>query len=400
MIPKNIYTCWFSENGFIPESIQKCINSQKIDGYTHTLITIDNVIKDHPYIAQCLNSPHKTKKWVKLKDFIQYYYLYHLGGWFLDADMEILEGKNFDQFYHDDFVIGIEGSGSIKNSIILGSAVIGAAKKNSILRKTIDEMATRFRGDDDKCYESSLDILTRICIEDQDKVKFTDPEVFYPYNHDNGVTNITDNTIGIHKFTKSWILPTISIIIPHLDTKDGKRQKGLEDCIESIKNSTYPATLIEILVVKGDETVPEKIKRGVEKTTGDYIVFAANDMTFEPYALKNAVEASIKNSKALVSFNEGAVFPDKGNICTHFIIKRDFIPFIGGEIFSTELTHVGVDNLLWAKASKQDQAMWCESAKISHKHFSKVYQFDEVYSKGWINASEDRKKLEDLLTKV
>lgn len=394
MIPKTIYTCWFSHNSNIPAQIQKCIDSQKIQGYEHKLITLENVITDHPYINQCLSSPHKTKKWVKLKDFVQYYYLYHLGGWFLDADVEMVEGKNFDEYYHENFVIGIEGRGTINDSIVIGSAVVGSSQHNPILLETLDKVVANFRGDDDKCFESSLDILSLVCIEQQDKVKFTEPDVFYPYNHHTGETNITKNTVCIHKFTKSWVLPTISVILPHLG-KD--RELGLTKCIKSIKDSNYPQDLIEIYVDNGEGTVPEKVKSGVEHTKGDYIVYAANDMEFLPDCIRNAVDCSIKNGKALVSFNEGALLPDKGNINTHFLIKRDFLPFIGGDIFSLELHHVGVDNLLWKKAEDHNQAMWCEDAKIIHNHFSKTGKFDDVYAKGWEYVNEDREKLKELL---
>lgn len=399
MIPNTIYTCWFSEDGSMPDKIRKCITSQeKVNGYEHKIITLDNVIKDHPYIQQCLNSTHKHKKWVKLKDFVQLYYLYHFGGWFLDADVQMFPDKNFDEYKNESLVVGIEGPGTIPNSIIMGAAVIGAEKNNSIIAEALSQILSLFRGDDDKCYESSLGIFTPLCLNNADKVKFTDPEVFYPYNHETGKTLITDKSICIHQFTKSWILPSISIIIPHLDI-DGNRSEGLQKCIDSIRESDYPQNLIDIYIVAGEDTVPEKVKRGVNETKGEYIIYAANDMTFYPDSIRNAVECAQKNHKSLVSFNEGEVLPDGGNINTHFLIKRDFIPYIGGEIFSLELKHVGVDNLLWHKASQQNEAMRCENARIEHRHFSKGYEFDSVYKKGWREIVSDRDKLNMLLKK-
>jgi len=397
MIPKVIYTCWFSEdaNIGIPQNIQKCIDSQKKmtrAGYEHILLTLDNINIDHEYVRQCINSPHKKQKWTKLKDFVQYYYLFSYGGWFLDADVEVFPSKTFDKYENENFVIGVEGNGTIPGSIILGSAVIGSSKGNPILAETLDKVISQFRGDDDKCYESSLDILTPICLNNQDKICITQPDVFYPYNHETGRTIITDASLTMHKFTKSWILPTISFILPHLDI-GGTRAKGLQDCIDSIKALDYPQNLIDIYVINGDETVPQKVKRGVNETSGEYIVYAANDMTFHKDSVRIAIDHSLKNNKALVSFNEGPLLPDKGNINTHFLIRRDFLPYIGGEIFSTELTHVGVDNLLWAKAEALNECEWCEQAKITHNHFSKTGVMDEVYMKGWSNVDGDRAKL-------
>ncbi len=397
MIPKTIFTCWFPDESTMPQNIKDCVNSQNVAGYFFKLITLDNVIKDHPYIIQCLNSEHKTKKWVKLKDFVQYYYLYHFGGWFLDADVMMLDGKNFNSLLDNDFVIGIESDGTITNSIVPGSAVLGSSYQNPILKEVLEKMTSNFRGDDDLCYESSLDILSRVCIANQDKVKFLDPEYFYPYNHNTGITTITENTICNHLFTKSWKLPTVSIIIPHLEMGLDRRREGLQDLIESIKNLNYPQALIDYIVIDGDKTVPEKVKIGVSKTKGEYICYAANDMTFDKECLRNAVEYSLKENKALVSFNEGALLPDNGNICTHFIIKRDFIPFVGGEIFSTELHHVGVDNLLWSRSSKHGQSAWCKDAKITHNHFSNGGTYDAVYKRGWSYSELDREKLKELL---
>ena len=63
------------------------------------------------------------------------------------------------------------------------------------------------------------------------------------------------------------------------------------------------------------------------------------------------------------------------------------------------MNHAGVDNLLWARASKLGQASWCEGAKINHKHFSKGYPMDSTYLKGWSNVHKDREKLKEILLK-
>jgi len=80
---------------------------------------------------------------------------------------------------------------------------------------------------------------------------------------------------------------------------------------------------------------------------------------------------------------------------------------IDGEIFDTEFHHVGVDNLLWAKAKAWGVrhnchgAERCHSALVKHYHFSTGAPNDEVYKKGWSHAEEDRallaKKLKELL---
>ena len=178
-------------------------------------------------------------------------------------------------------------------------------------------------------------------------------------------------------------LPTISIIIPQLG-----REEGLKKCLDSIKNLNYPQELIDVKVIEGEDTVPNKVKQGVEETKGTYIVYGANDMEFTP----NSLILAVLEDKDFVAFNSGVVGEDEGNICEHFMIKRDVIP---GEIFDTEFNHVGVDNLLWAKMKKQGLAYRSEKAKIIHNHFSTTGKYDEVYDRGW--KEEMVKKDRDLL---
>lgn len=184
-------------------------------------------------------------------------------------------------------------------------------------------------------------------------------------------------------------LPTISFIIPQLG-----REEGLKKCIDSIESLDYPKELIDIYVVEGSDSVPIKVQKGVEQTHGEYLVYAANDMIFYPDCIFNAIMDSMKMKKNLISFNEGQLLPDNGNICTHFLIKRDLVNRIGG-IFDVEFNHVGCDNLLWYKCTKLNESYYSINSRIEHNHFSKTGQYDEVYEKGWKNANEDRLTLKN-----
>jgi len=191
------------------------------------------------------------------------------------------------------------------------------------------------------------------------------------------------------------MFPKVSIIVPTLG-----RPEGLKRCLDSIVNLNYPKSKIEIIVIEDVPRlgVPKRVKEGVEKSSGSFIVFASNDMEFE----KNCLLEALRETKALVAFNSGEVYPDGGNICEHFIIRKDFIAKIGGEIFDTEFNHLGVDNLLWAKCLKLNEATRSERAVIHHHHFTKGATFDKVYAIAWEQelAGRDRellrKKLEQL----
>lgn len=199
----------------------------------------------------------------------------------------------------------------------------------------------------------------------------------------------------LHDYRYYFNLPKVTILIPTLG-----RPEGLARCIESIAKLNYPQDLIQTLTIKGDETVPEKVKKGFSQATGEWIIYASNDIEFEPDSLILAYIHAQKENKKLVAFNTGEVLPDEGNICEHFMIHRDLVPEIGGEIFCTRMKHCGVDNLLWAKCKKLNQATRATEAKINHYHFSKGSEYDDVYKKGWQYVEEDRKILQEELAKL
>lgn len=404
-IPKKIWTAWLSEEP-VPEKIQKWIDSQKIEGYEHNLLTLPyiqalaevvahNTTADNKVIYEYIHQAISAKKWVKAVDMLRAYFLHEYGGIFLDADMEILPGKNFDDMLHHDLFAGREENGFI------GYSLVGAKPRHPVFKYYLEEVPKKWKGDDDQFFQSSMEYFTHAVDQgNYPRTMIYSPLTFFPYNHQTGVIDVTPYTRTYHHFLKSWVkkedeLPRVSIIIPHIH---GTRDEGLLQCRQSIDALNYPKNLLNTWIMEGDETVPEKVKKGVNATDwGEYLVYAADDMTFHPDSLKKAIEASIEHKKGLISFHEGPILPDEGNICTHFIIRRDLIPKIGGEIFDTRFHHAGCDNLLWAKCKKLGEAMHHEEALITHNHFSKGATFDEVYAKGWKHVDKDRKLLAELL---
>lgn len=192
-------------------------------------------------------------------------------------------------------------------------------------------------------------------------------------------------------------LPRISIVIPTLGRED-----GLKRCLDSIKALNYPENLIEVIVEDDPEaTVPVKVKWGYEKSKGDYIIYGSNDIEFHPDSVILAVIDSVTNNKGLVAFDTG-VRNSEGWINEHFMIRRDLIDRIGGEIFDTEFHHVGVDDLLWRQCDRLGEAM-ISRGKITHYHFSREgsgVKSDAIIEKGWKNAEADRallaKKIKEL----
>ena len=183
----------------------------------------------------------------------------------------------------------------------------------------------------------------------------------------------------------------VSIIIPTLG-----REEGLKRCLDSIEKLNYPKELIETIVIKDEPRlgVPKRVNEGFAKSTGELIVFASNDVEFAPDSVKIAVEES--EDCDLVAFNTGSILPDEGNICEHFLIKREFVnEKLNGKIFDEDFNHCGVDNLLWAQVKKCGKALRSNRAILKHYHFTRGEPLDDVYKIGW--EAESVKKDRELL---
>lgn len=191
------------------------------------------------------------------------------------------------------------------------------------------------------------------------------------------------------------IMPKVTFVIPTLG-----REEGLKRCLDSISALNYPKDKVEVIVKQDSYEnrtgVPKLLKEGVKESTGEWIVFASNDTSFEPDSIS---EALLVGTDGFVSFNTGLVSGDEGNICEHFMIRKDVIAEIG-DVFDIDFWHAGCDNLLWAKMKKLGINKRAEKAIVHHYHFSKGAKMDETYSLGWSHIVEDRellaKKLKEL----
>jgi len=209
-IPKKIWTAWFSEEP-MPQKVKEYIDSQKISGYEHIVIDlkiIEKYFSENTYVQQCLNSPFPKKKWVKLTDYIRMWVLYNEGGIFLDADVEVLSGRNFDSILNNEMFVGNELGGG---NYVLGTAVIGAKRKHPLIKEWKEAVEDNFKGDDDLCYASSMDLLNKIGVKYQDKLTILPREYFYCIDTKEPLHGIVpaEYTIAYHYGMKTWVDETI-----------------------------------------------------------------------------------------------------------------------------------------------------------------------------------------------
>lgn len=202
MVPKILWTCWLNEKQGYPELVEKCIESQKKCaqdfGYEHRIITLENFYKGSIYV----NDAIRAKKWVKASDYLRVYNLYTEGGIFLDADMEILSGKNFDAFLDNRMFTSKEVKEMFANS------AMGCEPGHPIFKEYLRRLDENFRGDGDLTFEPGIRAFCDLFwIADLEKegIKIYPTDYFYPYHHVTKEMNITENTVLIHHYMNSWV---------------------------------------------------------------------------------------------------------------------------------------------------------------------------------------------------
>lgn len=203
-ILRKIFTIWLNEKNELPEMIQKCIESQKkVLGYEHKLITLDNCDRSWRYARECIESKYTKQKWCKLADFLRFHYLYTEGGIYLDADVEVLAGKNFDDMLSCEMFAGVE----LGNFI--GTGMMGAEKGSPFMKEMLRLYDENFLGSGEITFEMSMQLFSnkywKAFYEDRNKYRLYPIDFFTPYNHQTGETKITENTRTYHHFLRSWV---------------------------------------------------------------------------------------------------------------------------------------------------------------------------------------------------
>lgn len=202
MIPKRIFAIHFGEQS---DLIKKCIASQKIDGYEHTLISEDNMFKGSRFVNDAFNAKDKlgVKRWCKVSDMLRLYHLFLEGGIYLDSDMEVLPNRNFDKLLQNRMFVSLDEDGNY------ASSALGAEKGHLLLKYIIDKVEDNFRGDGDLIWETGMkhfsDNLKTIASRpfQQDFVTLTS-DYFFPYRWREKTINITENTLVLHHYEGSW----------------------------------------------------------------------------------------------------------------------------------------------------------------------------------------------------
>jgi len=163
----------------------------------------------------------------------------------------------------------------------------------------------------------------------------------------------------LHDYRFYYQLPFVSVLLP-------KTVKN-KSCLESIERLNYPKELLEVLV-EGDQTSPdryESLDNLQKRARGDLMVFAANEMEFDPQAL--IIAAIESENYGLVSFKEITLPDGEGNVCRCFVMRRDLISRMEkGAKFCQPFKPLTCDQYLWEQAENLGASYHSEKAKIKH----------------------------------
>lgn len=195
MIPKIIHYCWLSGDPY-PPLVEKCIASWKkyLPDYDLVLWNQERVnIHSNLWLEQAYDS----KKYAFAADYIRFYALYHYGGIYLDADVEVF--KSFDSLLNEQEFLGEEAGGDIE------AAVMGAEKGMDWVKKCLDYYHNRhFIKSDGTLDTRPVPLLVSKVAKDF-KLKVRSFDYFSPKDFNIGNISISENTYCIHHFDGKWL---------------------------------------------------------------------------------------------------------------------------------------------------------------------------------------------------
>jgi glycosyltransferase involved in cell wall biosynthesis len=195
-------------------------------------------------------------------------------------------------------------------------------------------------------------------------------------------------------FYLDFLNPKVSIVIPTLG-----REEQLTNLVNSLPETTE-WTNFEVIVERDSfedrSGAPKTVKKGVDRSTGDFVCFLGNDCRPEKGFLRRALEKmyqSFPYADGLVGLNDGIW--TKGELATHWLASKRLLPHLDGEFFHTGYHHAGCDNELTGRCQLMGKYVWAEDARIAHDHPVKKgwHDVDKVHELAYSRVREDRELL-------
>lgn len=201
MIPNTIHYCWFG-NAEPSDKMKKCMKSWRkyCPGFEVKLWNENNFnVSMNAYTKYCF----ENKKWAFLSDYVRLYAIYSNGGVYFDTDVELI--KPIDKLLENKAFFGFETTDTVNTGLGFG-AERGSEFVKSMMRvyedssvelgacPTLNTKALASYGlKPDGTYQSIYGAL------------ILPVEYMNPYENNTGRLNVTNNTISIHWYAKSWM---------------------------------------------------------------------------------------------------------------------------------------------------------------------------------------------------
>jgi len=207
MIPKIIHYCWFGKKEK-PPLAKKCISSWKklLPDYSIVEWNEKNFpINIYPYALYCL----KEKKYAFLSDYVRLIVIYEEGGIYFDTDVELK--KRPDALLRNEAFFCFENDSYVATGLGFG------AEKNHITIKKMIEMYSALVPDQSgdfplyTCPRLNTEALVLLGLKRNGQMQMVcgaiilPSDYLNPYDDPTGTLRLTNNTISIHWYGKSWM---------------------------------------------------------------------------------------------------------------------------------------------------------------------------------------------------
>ncbi len=207
MIPKTIHYCWFGGKEK-PKLAVKCINSWK--KYCHDYqIKEWNESNFDVYQNAYTTYLYDNHKYAFLSDYARLKVVYENGGIYFDTDVETI--KSFDEMLKYKAFYGFEN-----DSFVASGLGFGAVKGHESLKKMIDYYDNIHSDNEGNypligCPIINTEVLEKLGLIRNGKKQMVndtlilESDYLNPYDDPTGTLNITENTLSIHWYAKSWM---------------------------------------------------------------------------------------------------------------------------------------------------------------------------------------------------
>lgn len=206
MIPKIIHYCWFGKKP-MPKLYLNCIKSWKkyLPDYEIVLWDENNFdVNANLYTREA----YQAKKWAFITDYTRLYVLYHYGGVYMDADVEVI--RNIDEFLT---LPAFSGFGDEKT---IPTGIIASEKKGKWVEKMLAYYDNRhfLKKDGTPDLTTNVQIIMDLMLPQglvpnntyqniNNEVYFFPHDYFCPMGKGRRIV-LTENTYCIHHFAGSW----------------------------------------------------------------------------------------------------------------------------------------------------------------------------------------------------